>query len=106
MQPNQPSQETRLPILDYWRVVKSRKAVVVAVFLLVLLMTATVTFLQPRLFLASTRIKVEQERPNVAVFENVSVPAYDPFFLQTQYEIILSQEILHPVIQRLNLMKI
>ncbi len=106
MEQAQSLQEARLHLLDYWRVVKSRKAVVGAVFLLVVLVAATVTFLQTKIYSAVTRIKVEQERPTVAVFEQQFAPNYDPYFLQTQYEIVQSQKILHPVIDRLNLMKV
>lgn len=106
MQQGQPSQEVRLHVLDYWRVIKTRKVFVLAIFLFVLLVTTVVTFLQPKIYTAVARIKVEQERPSVQVFEQQGIPNYDPYFLQTQYEILQSQKILHPVIQRLDLMKI
>ncbi len=106
MEQAQSLQEARIHLLDYWRVVKTRKAVVGAVFLLVVLVAATVTFLQTKIYSAVTRIKVEQERPTVQVFEQQLVPTYDPYFLQTQYEIIQSQQILQPVITRLKLMKV
>jgi len=106
MQQNQSLSEARLQVLDYWRVIRTRKAVVLAVFLLVVLVASTITFLQTRIYAAATRIKVEPERPTVEVFRQELVRGYDPYFLQTQYEIIQSQKILNPVIERLNLMKI
>lgn len=99
-------QETRLHVLDYWRVIRTRKAVVFAVFLLVMLVTSVTTFLQQKIYTAVARIKVEQERPSVEVFQQQNIPTYDPYFLQTQYEILQSQKVLHPVIERLNLVKI
>jgi capsular exopolysaccharide synthesis family protein len=95
--------EARLHFLDYWRVIKTRKAIVFVVFLLVVLVAATFTFFQPKIYMSSVRIKVEQEHPTVAVFEQQYVPSYDPFFLQTQYEVLQSQKVLYPVIERLNL---
>ncbi len=106
MEQTQSFSEARLHFLDYWRVIRTRKAVVFAVFLLVVLVAATITLMQPRIYLASTRIRVEQERPNVEVFRPENYPTYDPYFLQTQYEILTSQKILHPVIEKINLMKI
>ncbi len=106
MEQTQSFSEARLHFLDYWRVIRTRKAVVFAVFLLVVLVAATITLMQPRMYLASTRIRVEQERPNVEVFRPENYPTYDPYFLQTQYEILTSQKILHPVIEKINLMKI
>jgi succinoglycan biosynthesis transport protein ExoP len=106
MQQSQSLSEARLQVLDYWRVIRTRKAVVLAVFLLVVLVASTITFLQTRIYAASTRIKVERERPSVEVFRQEMIRDYDPYFLQTQYEIIQSQKILNPVIERLNLIKI
>jgi capsular exopolysaccharide synthesis family protein len=106
MQPNTISQEARLHFLDYWRVIKSRWMFVVIIFLTVLLVTTVVTFLQPKRYSAALRMKVEHEKPTVAVFEREQSPQYDPFFLQTQYEIIQSRKILDPVITRLNLQRV
>jgi capsular exopolysaccharide synthesis family protein len=97
--------EARLHFLDYWRVVKSRKAIVFVVFLIVILVAATVTFFQPKIYMAASRIKVEQERLTVEVFQQQGYAGYDPYFLQTQYEIIQSQKILYPVIERFELRK-
>ena len=105
METNQTSQESRLNFLDYWRVVKTRWPIVFVVFLLTIITVATVTSLQPKTFMASVRIKVEPERPTVPVFEQSNLPSYDPYFLQTQNEIIQSQKILHPVIERLKLVQ-
>jgi len=106
MQQSQPSQEARLHFLDYWRVIKTRKAVVFSVFLLVVLVAATVTYFQPKTYAAAARIKVEQERPTVDVFERNIQPSYDPYFLQTQEKIIVSRKILYPVIEQLKLIQV
>jgi capsular exopolysaccharide synthesis family protein len=95
--------EVRLHFLDYWRVVKTRKAIVFVVFLLVVLVAATVTYFQPKIYQAATRIKVEMEQPTVSVFTSQAVPTYDPYFLATQYEIIQSKKILYPVIEKMGL---
>jgi capsular exopolysaccharide synthesis family protein len=97
--------ESRLHFLDYWRVIKTRKVIIFLVFLLVVLTVFTVTLFQPKIYMAATRIKVEQEKPTVQVFEAAPTAGYDPFFLRTQYEIIQSQKILYPVIERLGLQK-
>ncbi len=97
--------EVRLHFLDYWRVVKTRKAIVFMVFLIVILVAATVTFFQPKIYMSASRIKVEQERLTVELFQQQGYGGYDPYFLQTQYEIIQSQKILYPVIERFDLRK-
>jgi len=103
MQPTSLTQEAHLHFLDYWRVIKSRWIFVFIILLVVVLVAAVVTYMQPKLYQSAVRIKVEQERPTVAVFDRQQLPNYDPFFLQTQYEIIQSRKILDPVMERLNL---
>ncbi len=71
--------------------------------LLVLLVATVITYFQTKLCAAAARIKVEQERPTVEVFERTNLPACDPFFLKTQGEIIQPRKILYPVIEHLNL---
>jgi len=106
MEPNKFSTpEARLHFLDYWRVVKSRKAIVFVAFLIVMLVATTVTFFQPKIYMSISRIKVEQERLSVEVFQQQGYAGYDPYFLQTQYEIIQSQKILYPVVERYELRK-
>jgi polysaccharide biosynthesis transport protein len=105
MDTTQPAAEVRLHFLDYWRVIRTRKVILFLVFLLVVLTVFTITLFQPKIYMATVRIKVEPERPTVPVGAgpNTEMPIYDPYFLQTQYEILQSQKILYPVIERLNL---
>jgi capsular exopolysaccharide synthesis family protein len=103
MDTTQPSPETRLHFLDYWRVIRTRKVILFLVFLLVVLTVFTLTLFQPKVYMASARIKVEPERPTVQLTGGPEMPVYDPYFLQTQFEILQSQKILYPVIERLNL---
>lgn len=71
--------------------------VFVVVFLLVLGYSVAVAFLLPETYASTARIKVEQEAEQRA---NVT---WDPYFLQTTFEIIQSRIILEPVIAKLNL---
>lgn len=97
--------EFRPHFLDYWRVIKTRKIIVFIVFLLAVIVAGTVSFFQPRIYTAAARIKVEPDRPTVAVYEAPSFAGYDPYFLQTQYEIIQSKQTLYPVIEKRELQK-
>src|SRR6266478_5897248 len=94
-----PSQESRLQFLDYWRVIKTRKVIVLLLFLLAGLTAFTVSLSLPKKYAASARIKVEAEKPTVDVFAPTQAQGYDPYFLRTQYQIIQSQKILYPVIE-------
>src|SRR6266403_2357347 len=94
-----PSQESRLQFLDYWRVIKTRKVIVLLLFLLAGLTAFTVSLSLPKKYAASARIKVEEEKLSVDVFAQSQAQGYNPYFLRTQYQIIKSQKILYPVIE-------
>ncbi len=92
--------------MDYWRMVKSRKEVVIAVFLFVVVAGIVVTLLMPKVYMASTRIKVRQDMPEVTPFQQAQqklMSIYDMYFLKTEFEIIQSRPILYEVIGNLRL---
>ena len=98
-----PQSENKLHFLDYWRVVKSRKEIILAVVLLVVLTGMAYTFTMPKVYMANARISVREDALDVPVFDRQFLSAYNPFFLKTQYEIIQSRPILHQVVQNLDL---
>lgn len=91
-----------LHFLDYWRVICSRKEIVIAISLLVVLAGIAVTYTMPKVFMASTVIAVREEAPDVPVFSRETL-RYDPLFLRTQFEIIQSRPIVEEAVRRLNL---
>jgi capsular exopolysaccharide synthesis family protein len=96
------SDET-LHFLDYWRVVRSRKEIVIAVLLLVVLAGVLFTLTRPKVYRASTLIQVHQEgKKDVPLFP-ADGQYYDPYFLPTQFEIIQSRPVLEEVIRRRSL---
>src|SRR6201987_3717298 len=100
----QAPQETKLHFLDYWRIIRIRKTVILAVFLLVVITATVVTLMYPESFASTARITVEQEHPDIgglSAMQNSST--YDPYFLQTEFEVIQSHAVLSKVIEALNL---
>jgi capsular exopolysaccharide synthesis family protein len=96
--------EIKLHFLDYWRIIRIRKTVILAVFLLVALTTTLVTFILPESFSSTVRIAVEKEASDIAPLDGRSItPGYDPYFIQDQYEKIQSKSVLYPVISNMNL---
>ena len=67
------------------------------VFLLVLLLSIAITFILPESYASTARIKIEN------VENNQPTAGYDPYFIQTSFEIIQSQIVLNPVIDKLKL---
>src|SRR5215469_11261459 len=100
----QPPPETRLHFLDYWRIIRIRKTVILAVFLLVVITATLVTFILPESFSSTARIKVERDQSDIQGLQTPQgFAGYDPYFMQTEFEVIQSQLILEPVIKDLNL---
>ncbi len=98
------SQET-LHFLDYWRVIRSRKEIVIAITLLVVLTGVLFTLTRPKVYKASTLIQVHQEGKKETPVFTGTMNSYDPLFLTTQFEIIQSRPVIEEVIQRRSLDK-
>src|SRR5260221_9106472 len=99
----QAPQETKLHFLDYWRIIRIRKTVILAVFLLVVITATLVTFVLPEAFSSTARIKIERDQSDIA-FQNPQLSSiYDPYFIQTEFEVIQSELILTNVVDALDL---
>jgi len=99
-----PPQETKLHFLDYWRIIRIRKTVILAVFLLVVITATLVTFILPESYSSTARIKIERDQSDIQALMQAATPlAYDPYFIQTEFEVIQSELILGGVIEALNL---
>ncbi|MGA2240947.1 MAG: polysaccharide biosynthesis tyrosine autokinase [Verrucomicrobiota bacterium] len=102
---NQPQQETRLHFLDYWRIIRIRKAIIITVFLITAIVATAVTFLLPESYASTARIRIE---PDIisdirGVGGEATYTSYDPYFIQTEFEIIQDRVVLGKVIEALNL---
>lgn len=102
------TKESTLHFLDYWRVIRSRKEIVLAVLFLVVITGTAYTFTLPKIYAAQARIEVNQDTVDIDPFNPTAVGGgyYDPYFLRTQYEVIQSKPILYEVINRLNLQEV
>jgi uncharacterized protein involved in exopolysaccharide biosynthesis len=73
----------------------------ITVFLMVMIISTAITFILPERFASTARIKVEPDasptQPATGEFH------FDPYFIQTTFEIIQSPAVLDPAIDKLNL---
>src|SRR5205823_11334773 len=77
-----------------------------AVFLLVVITATLVTFILPESFSSVARIKIERNGSDIPeVGGRIQAGGYDPYFIQTEFEVIQSEIILGKVIEQLNLNK-
>jgi capsular exopolysaccharide synthesis family protein len=95
--------ETKLHFLDYWRVIRIRKAIIITVFLITAIIATVVTFILPESYASTARIKVEPDVNDIGSGIAPTISGYDPYFIQTTFEIMQSQIVLSNVIARLNL---
>jgi len=100
----QPAQENKLHFLDYWRIIRIRKTVILAVFLLVVITATLVTFVLPKRYMSKASIKVDRPNADIAEFTSRGMSGvYDPYFIQTEFEAIKSEAVLTNVIVGLDL---
>src|SRR6266498_377357 len=94
-----PPPESKLHFLDYWRIIRIRKTVILAVFLLVVITATLVTFILPESFSSTARIKIERDQTDIqSLGQPQMLNGYDPYFIQTEFEVIQSEVILGKVI--------
>jgi capsular exopolysaccharide synthesis family protein len=98
-------QSDTLHFLDYWRVIRSRKEIVLAVAILVVLTGTVYTLMLPNIYASTSRISVSEDVPEINPFamQQSYYSTYNPYFLRTQFEVLQSKPILNEVIRRLNL---
>jgi polysaccharide biosynthesis transport protein len=102
------SQTTALHFLDYWRVIRDRKEVILAVALLTIVTGTAYTLMMPKKFTAVTQLEVREDAMDVDPFysREASRIGYNPFFLMTQEKIMRSRPVLNEVIRNLNLQRV
>jgi capsular exopolysaccharide synthesis family protein len=101
-----PPQETKLHFLDYWRIVRIRKAIIITVFLITAIIATAVTFILPESYASTVRLIVNSDISDISGLSGergVSEASYDPYFLQTTFELIQSQVVLSNVVNAMNL---
>ena len=97
----QNTSDSKLHFLDYWRIIRIRKTVILAVFLLVVLTTTAVTFMLPESFSSTVRIEVGKDSTDIAplLMGVQAEQGFDPYFIQTEFEKIKSKNVLYEVIE-------
>jgi succinoglycan biosynthesis transport protein ExoP len=101
---NSATSESKLHFLDYWRIIRIRKTVILAVFLLVVLTTTAVTFILPESFMSTARIEVSKDTSDIPLLLQMGQQGgYDPYFIETEFQKIKSTKVLEQVIENLNL---
>lgn len=98
----QPAPDSKLHFLDYWRIIRIRKTVILAVFVLVVLTATVVTIMLPPKWQSMARLKVERDQADISGVMSLSsdrqmMGGFDPYFVLTEFEVIQSEVILSQV---------
>src|SRR5580692_8456545 len=100
------SPEVKLHFLDYWRVIRLRRSLILVVFLLCVMTSTLLTIWLPKKYSSTVRIEVQKDTPEVSMLHPQAAYTFgnsDPYFLTTQFKIIESYSILTNVITDLHL---
>jgi succinoglycan biosynthesis transport protein ExoP len=98
------SPEIKLHFLDYWRVIRLRRSLILMVFFLCLVTSTLLTIWLPKQYSSTVQIEVQKDDPEVTFSDShQSYVSTDPYFLTTQFKIIESYRILTNVITKLHL---
>jgi succinoglycan biosynthesis transport protein ExoP len=104
---SQVTTEARLHFLDYWRIIRIRKAIILTVFLITAIIATAVTFILPVSYSSTAQINIEPDTASdISPMNGMTggtAPIYDAYFLQTQQEILKGPVVLGRVIDALNL---
>ncbi len=105
---NENQEGNSLHFLDYWRVIRSRKEIILIVMVLVGITGVIVTNLMEKRYKATCLIRVYEDSQNMQVFNNqfMGSSQYNPYFLLTELEILSSEMVLSQVIENLSLTKV
>lgn len=96
--------DSKLHFLDYWRVIRIRKTVIIAVLLLVVVTVTAINYILPEYYRSTVRISVDKDTSDIALLgQPQTSTGYDPYFIRTEFEKIKSKMVLNEVIERLNL---
>jgi capsular polysaccharide biosynthesis protein len=91
--------------MKYWQIIKVRFVTILLVFLLTAVTTTVVSFFMPKTYMSMSRISLEKDTSDIAPLNGIQSgeTAFDPYFIQTELEVIQSQKVLDKVVSKCRL---
>ena len=102
----QAAPESKLHFLDYWRIIRIRKAIIISVFFITTIIAIVVTFLMKPAYSSTASIEIQPDIVSDVPMLNGGVGSsapYDPYFMETELKTIQGQAVLSQVVEDLNL---
>lgn len=97
--------ESRLHFLDYWRIIRIRKVIIISVFFITTVIATLVTFMMHPSYSSTAQIKIEPDMvSDIQPLEGgTSYAPYDPYFMETEIKIMQGDVVLSRVVEDLHL---
>ena len=70
--------EIKLHFLDYWRVIRLRKSLILTVFLLCVIASAFLTYWLPKQYSSTVEMEVQKDDPPITIIGNSANQSWDP----------------------------
>jgi capsular exopolysaccharide synthesis family protein len=96
----QAAPESKLHFLDYWRIIRIRKAIIISVFFITTVIVTVVTFLTRPAYSSTAQIEIQ---PDITSDIPIISTPYDPYFMETELNTIKGDVVLSRVVEDLNL---
>ena len=98
-------EESTLPLLDYWRVLRKRRWTVLSILLLVVMTVMIGTLKQRPVYRSKAVLQIDKESANVLSFKDfvAEIDPYDDSYLETAYRILQSRTLARRIIDKLQL---
>jgi len=94
-------------VREYWRIIRKHQWMVLATLVVLVAIVSIGTFMSRPVYRAEAKIEIGKETERVLagqrIMEVETANVFNPFYLQTQVDILRSRDIARRVIQRLNL---
>src|SRR5580698_10997750 len=96
----QTAPESKLHFLDYWRIIRIRKAIIISVFFITTVIVTVVTFLTRPAYSSTAQIEIQ---PDITSDIPIISTPYDPYFMETELNTIKGDVVLSRVVDDMNL---
>ncbi len=102
--PPVPTAEKEINLLDYLKVLRKRKSLILAIFAVTLTITLVGIFTVKPVFRGTATIQIDKENPRIVDFREIfTVNAWDTDYYQTHHQILASRQLAKRVIHSLQI---
>lgn len=97
-------EEKEVHLRDYWKVIRKRRWIILAIFLIAVVFTAIKSFTTKPVYRGTATIQINIENPQITDFKEIfAVNMWAQDYYQTQYRILESRTLARRVVQKLKL---